>query len=90
MIDALVSAANAQVDPAVANGKMDEARAATIKGKIPTIAEKLVNRTSGQQPRRNHGRIRTAGISLPAPKSRQKSAPEATRLPVFTSAAGRR
>ena len=48
VIDALVSAANARVDQAVANGKIDEARAATIKGKIPTFAEKLVNRTWGQ------------------------------------------
>ena len=48
VIDALISAANARVDQAVANSKIDEARAATIKGKIPTIAEKLVNRTWGQ------------------------------------------
>jgi len=48
VIDALVSAADARVDQAVANGKIDEARAATIKAKIPNLAEKLVNRSWGQ------------------------------------------
>ena len=48
VIDALVSAADARVDQAVANGRIDETRAATIKEKIPTLAEKLVNRTWGQ------------------------------------------
>jgi len=36
------------LDQAVANGRIDETRAATIKEKIPTLAEKLVNRTWGQ------------------------------------------
>ena len=48
VIDALVSAGNTRVDEAVANGKIDQARADTIKGKLPTLAEKLVNRTFGQ------------------------------------------
>ena len=48
VIDALVSAADARVEQALANGKIDQARADTIKEKIPTIVEKLVNRTWGQ------------------------------------------
>jgi hypothetical protein len=48
VIDALVNAANARVDQAVVNGRISQARADTIKAKIPTLAEKLVNRTWGQ------------------------------------------
>lgn len=46
--DALVSAADARVDQALLDGKIDQAKAATIKGKIPTIVEKVMNRTWGQ------------------------------------------
>jgi hypothetical protein len=46
--DALVQAADARVDQALANGKIDQARADKIKARIPTIVEKLMTRTWGQ------------------------------------------
>jgi hypothetical protein len=46
--DALTQAADARVDQALANGKIDSTQAANIKDRIPTMVEKLMTRTWGQ------------------------------------------
>lgn len=43
VVDALVAAGNARIDEAVTNGRIDAARAATLKQKLPDAASKLVN-----------------------------------------------
>lgn len=45
VIDAVVAAGTKKVDEAVANGKLDETRAATIKERLPDRVTKLVNAT---------------------------------------------
>jgi transposase-like protein len=45
VIDAVVAAGNKKVDEAVANGKLDETRATTIKDRLPDRVTKLVNAT---------------------------------------------
>jgi uncharacterized protein YidB (DUF937 family) len=46
--DALVNAANAKIDQLVADGKLPQDRAATIKGKVPARVDKIMNRQFGQ------------------------------------------
>ena len=46
VVDALLTAANDAIDRAVAGGKIDEERAATLREKAPQLAERLVNATS--------------------------------------------
>lgn len=43
VIDAVVAAGTKKVDEAVANGKLDEARATTVKERLPDRVTKLVN-----------------------------------------------
>ncbi len=47
--DALVNAANAKLDQLVADGKLQQDRADTIKGKVPARVDTLMNRHFGQQ-----------------------------------------
>jgi uncharacterized protein YidB (DUF937 family) len=47
--DALVNAANTKIDQLVADGKLQQDRADTIKGKVPGRVDKLMNRHFGQQ-----------------------------------------
>lgn len=47
--DALTQKANERIDQAVANGRIDETRAATIKGKVPDRVHHFLNRTFGQK-----------------------------------------
>ena len=47
--DALVSAANSKLDQLVADGKLQQDRADTIKGKVPARVNTLMNRHFGQQ-----------------------------------------
>lgn len=52
VIDAMVVKASARIDEAVANGKLDASRAATLKQKLPDAASKLVNREfKGRHPK---------------------------------------
>jgi hypothetical protein len=46
---ALVTAADTRIDQAVTNGKIDQARADTIKGKVDARVDKFLNRTFGQK-----------------------------------------
>jgi ABC-type amino acid transport substrate-binding protein len=46
---ALVDAANARIDQLVADGKIQQDRADTIKGKVPARVDKLMNRHFGDQ-----------------------------------------
>jgi transposase-like protein len=70
--DALVAAGTKRVDTAVANGRVDADRAATIKGKLPPRAEKLVetplkgklHRTVARMKLRRHAR--RAGFKVAA------------------------
>jgi transposase-like protein len=50
VIDAIVAAGNQKIDHAVANGKLDEDRAATIKERLPERAERLVNASRPARP----------------------------------------
>jgi hypothetical protein len=45
---ALIQAADARVDQALANGRINDTQAARIKARIPTVVDKLMNRTWGQ------------------------------------------
>jgi hypothetical protein len=47
--DALVNAANTKIDQLVTDGKLQQDRADTIKGKVPARVDKLMNRHFGQQ-----------------------------------------
>jgi uncharacterized protein YidB (DUF937 family) len=47
--DALVNAANTKIDQLVADGKLQQDRADTLKGKVPARVDKLMNRHFGQQ-----------------------------------------
>lgn len=47
VVDALVAKGNAKVDEALADGKIDEERAATAKEKMPERAQKIVERVPG-------------------------------------------
>jgi hypothetical protein len=46
--DALVNAANQALDKAVANGRIDQARADEIKAKVPARVDKAMNHVFGQ------------------------------------------
>ena len=46
--DAVVNAANAKIDQLVADGKVPQDRAATIKGKVPARVDKIMNRQFGR------------------------------------------
>ena len=46
--DALIAAANARIDQAVANGRLPADRAGTLKAKVPDLVTKLMTRTWGQ------------------------------------------
>jgi hypothetical protein len=46
--DALVNAANTKIDQLVADGRLQQDRADTIKGKVPARVEKIMNRQFGQ------------------------------------------
>jgi hypothetical protein len=46
--DALVNAADGALDKAVANGRIDQARADEIKGKVPARVDKLMDHHFGQ------------------------------------------
>ena len=46
---ALVDAANARIDQLVADGRIQQDRADTIKGKVPARVDKLMNRHFGDQ-----------------------------------------
>jgi uncharacterized protein YidB (DUF937 family) len=46
--DALVNAANTKIDQLVADGKLPQDRADTIKGKVPARVDKIMNRQFGQ------------------------------------------
>jgi hypothetical protein len=48
--DALVQAADARVDKALANGRITSAQAARITQRIQTVVGKLMTRTWGQRP----------------------------------------
>jgi len=48
--DAIVTALSDRIDKALADGKVDAARAATAKARLPDIAERLVNRKPGSRP----------------------------------------
>jgi uncharacterized protein (DUF433 family) len=56
VVDAIVAAATERIDAAVAAGKLDADRAATIKGNLDERVTNLVNR----EPRRHHPRLRGA------------------------------
>jgi hypothetical protein len=47
--DALVNAANARLDQAVANGRIDQARADEVKAKVPARVDKLMDHHFGQR-----------------------------------------
>ena len=49
VVDALVAKGNAKVDEALAEGKIDEARAATAKEQMPERAQKIVERVPGSR-----------------------------------------
>jgi hypothetical protein len=49
VVDAIVAATNTKVDEAVAAGKLDAERAATIKSKVTERVTKLVNATPGDR-----------------------------------------
>jgi hypothetical protein len=46
--DALVNAANTALDKAVTNGRIDQARADELKGKVPERVDRLMDRHFGQ------------------------------------------
>ena len=46
--DALVNAANTKIDQLVTDGKLQQDRADTIKGKVPARVDRLMNRHFGQ------------------------------------------
>ena len=46
--DALVNAANTKIDQLVTNGRLQQDRANTIKGKVPARVDTLMNRQFGQ------------------------------------------
>ena len=46
--DALVNAANARIDKAVANGRIDAAKGEEIKGKVAARVDKAMDRHFGQ------------------------------------------
>ena len=48
MVDALTNAANTKLDQLVADGKITQERADTVKGKLPARIDKLMNRQFGQ------------------------------------------
>ncbi len=48
VVDALVNAANTKIDQLVANGKLQQERADTIKGNVPARVNTIVNRHLGQ------------------------------------------
>ena len=48
VVDALVNAANTKLDQLVADGKLQQDRADTIKGKVPARVNTIVNRHFGQ------------------------------------------
>ncbi|HEX9467068.1 MAG TPA: hypothetical protein VGA11_01540 [Acidimicrobiia bacterium] len=48
VVTALVKAADARIDKAVADGKLDAGKAAAIKAEVTGRVDKLVNRTFGQ------------------------------------------
>jgi hypothetical protein len=48
VVDALVNAANTKIDQLVADGKLPQDRADTIKGKVPARVDTLMNRQFGQ------------------------------------------
>ena len=48
VVDALTKAADAKLDQLVAKGTITQARADTVKGKLPARIDKLVNRQFGQ------------------------------------------
>ena len=47
--DALTKAADARIDKAVANGRLDPSRAATLKSKVGARVDHFLNRTWGQK-----------------------------------------
>jgi hypothetical protein len=49
VVDALVNAANTKIDQLVAEGKLPQGRADTIKGKVPARVDKIVNHHFGQK-----------------------------------------
>jgi uncharacterized protein YidB (DUF937 family) len=49
LADALTNAANTKIDQLVADGKLSQDRANTIKGKVPARVDTLMNRHFGQQ-----------------------------------------
>lgn len=49
LADALTTAADARIDRAVTNGRIDQARADTLKGKVPQRVDHFLNRTWGQK-----------------------------------------
>ena len=48
VVDALTNAANAKLDQLVADGRITQERADTVKGKLPARIDKLMNRQFGQ------------------------------------------
>ena len=48
VVDALVNAANTKLDQLVADGKLPQERAVTIKGNVPARVDTFVNRHFGQ------------------------------------------
>lgn len=48
VVDALTKAADARIDQALANGRIDQQRADTMKSKLPDRIDKLMNHQFGQ------------------------------------------
>lgn len=62
VIDAIIAKGTAKIDEALANGKIDATKAAKLKTKLGTVAEKFVNDTTNfTQNARKHGKGRGAG-----------------------------
>ena len=73
MADALVNAANTKLDELVADGRLQQDRADTIKGKVPARVDKLVNRHFGA------AGARPEPTELPRTPPRRPPAPPARR-----------
>jgi uncharacterized protein (DUF433 family) len=56
VVDAIVAAGNTKIDEAVASGKLEDAKAAKLKEKLPQLADRLVNHTGERRERRRERR----------------------------------
>ena len=90
MVEALTNAANTKIDQLVADGKIQQDRADTIKGKVPARVDTLMNRQFGQHapapreliraPGRPHPARRRTG-ETPAGSPTRRASPRSAKLP---------